>query len=65
MYQGTWSIIERDFESDIIPMCRSEGVFISFQCSLPNCLPFAVFCILFLRYGTCSMERSKYWSFAH
>jgi len=26
MYQGPWSIIERDFEREIIPMCRSEGM---------------------------------------
>ena len=26
VYQGAWSIIQRDFERDIIPMCREEGV---------------------------------------
>jgi len=26
MYQGAWSVIQRDFERDIIPMCRSEGM---------------------------------------
>lgn len=26
VYQGAWSIIQRDFERDIIPMCREEGM---------------------------------------
>ena len=26
IYQGEWSILERDFERDIIPMARSEGI---------------------------------------
>ncbi|KAH9927992.1 Aldo/keto reductase [Epithele typhae] len=26
IYQGAWSILERDFEKDIIPMARSEGL---------------------------------------
>ena len=28
IYQGEWSILERDFERDIIPMARSEGIII-------------------------------------
>lgn len=27
IYQGAWSILQRDFERDIIPMARSEGAF--------------------------------------
>ncbi|KAG6818299.1 hypothetical protein H0H93_006181 [Arthromyces matolae] len=26
VYQGAWSILQRDFERDIIPMARSEGI---------------------------------------
>jgi len=26
VYQGRWSASERDFEREIIPMCREEGV---------------------------------------
>ena len=26
IYQGAWSILERDFERDIIPMARAEGM---------------------------------------
>jgi len=26
MYQGAWSILERDLEREIIPMCREEGM---------------------------------------
>ena len=26
IYQGAWSILQRDFERDIIPMARSEGM---------------------------------------
>ena len=26
IYQGAWSILQRDFERDIIPMCRAEGM---------------------------------------
>ena len=26
VYQGAWSILQRDFERDIIPMARSEGL---------------------------------------
>lgn len=29
IYQGLWSIINRDFERDIIPMCKSEGMAIA------------------------------------
>ena len=25
IYQGAWSILEREFEREIIPMARSEG----------------------------------------
>ena len=25
IYQGAWSILQRDFEREIIPMCSSEG----------------------------------------
>ena len=25
IYQGAWSILQRDFERDIIPMAREEG----------------------------------------
>lgn len=28
IYQGEWSIMERSFERDIIPMARSEGAYI-------------------------------------
>jgi aryl-alcohol dehydrogenase-like predicted oxidoreductase len=27
IYQGAWSIMQRDMERDILPMCLSEGVF--------------------------------------
>ena len=27
IYQGAWSILQRDFERDILPMARSEGAF--------------------------------------
>ncbi|KAM5543573.1 hypothetical protein V8D89_002824, partial [Ganoderma adspersum] len=26
IYQGAWSILQRDFERDILPMCHSEGL---------------------------------------
>ena len=26
IYQGHWSVLKRDFERDIIPMARSEGM---------------------------------------
>lgn len=26
VYQGYWSVLKRDFERDIIPMVRSEGM---------------------------------------
>lgn len=26
VYQGSWSVLQRDFERDIIPMCREEGL---------------------------------------
>ena len=26
IYQGAWSILQRDFERDIIPMAREEGI---------------------------------------
>ena len=26
VYQGAWSVLERDFERDIIPMARAEGM---------------------------------------
>lgn len=26
VYQGPWSILQREFEREIIPMCRSEGI---------------------------------------
>ena len=26
LYQGRWSAAERDFEREIIPMCKSEGM---------------------------------------
>ncbi|KZT21958.1 Aldo/keto reductase [Neolentinus lepideus HHB14362 ss-1] len=26
IYQGAWNVMDRDFERDIIPMCRSEGL---------------------------------------
>eukprot|EP01111_Echinosteliopsis_oligospora_P006044 TRINITY_DN2001_c0_g1_i1.p1 TRINITY_DN2001_c0_g1~~TRINITY_DN2001_c0_g1_i1.p1 ORF type:complete len:381 (+),score=125.71 TRINITY_DN2001_c0_g1_i1:45-1187(+) len=26
VYQGTWSVVERDIERDIIPMCKDEGM---------------------------------------
>jgi aryl-alcohol dehydrogenase-like predicted oxidoreductase len=29
VYQGRWSAAERDFEREIIPMCRSEGMSIA------------------------------------
>lgn len=25
IYQGAWSILQRDFERDVIPMVREEG----------------------------------------
>lgn len=25
VYQGAWSVMQRDVERDIIPMCRTEG----------------------------------------
>ena len=25
VYQGAWNVMNRDFEREIIPMCRSEG----------------------------------------
>ena len=27
IYQGAWSVMERDFEREVLPMARSEGVF--------------------------------------
>ncbi|KAI0354901.1 aryl-alcohol dehydrogenase [Trametes cingulata] len=29
VYQGAWSILQRDFEREIIPMCREEGMAIA------------------------------------
>ncbi len=26
VYRGAWSVLERDFERDIVPMARSEGM---------------------------------------
>ena len=26
MYQGKWSLADRDLERDVIPMCKSEGM---------------------------------------
>ena len=26
IYQGAWSVLDRDFERDIIPMARAEGM---------------------------------------
>ena len=31
IYQGKWSIIDRDFERDILPMCIAEGEHSSFS----------------------------------
>jgi aryl-alcohol dehydrogenase-like predicted oxidoreductase len=34
IYQGAWSIMQRDFERDILPMCLAEGMYcISAECS--------------------------------
>ena len=33
VYQGAWSILQRDFERDIIPMAREEGKQLSPQAS--------------------------------
>lgn len=35
VYQGRWSAASRDFEREIIPMCREEGVSIFYLRSLP------------------------------
>ena len=32
VYQGAWSILQRDFERDIIPMVREEGGCAHVQC---------------------------------
>ena len=33
IYQGAWSILQRDFEREIIPMARSEGTSGPHECS--------------------------------
>ena len=36
IYQGAWSILQRDFERDIIPMARAEGACtLILNCQLP------------------------------
>ena len=30
VYQGAWSVLERDFERDILPMARAEGLLRTF-----------------------------------
>ena len=34
IYQGAWSILQRDFERDILPMARSEGTHTQFPQAL-------------------------------
>ena len=36
IYQGAWSILQRDFERDIIPMARAEGTHLSYLPLLPT-----------------------------
>ena len=36
VYQGAWSILQRDFERDIIPMARAEGTHLSYLPLLPT-----------------------------
>ena len=36
IYQGAWSILQRDFERDIIPMARAEGTHPSYLPILPT-----------------------------
>ena len=36
IYQGAWSILQRDFERDILPMARAEGLLRTFYPAFPN-----------------------------
>ena len=38
IYQGAWSILQRDFERDIIPMAREEGIVPSLEISYDGSL---------------------------
>ena len=37
IYQGAWSILQRDFEREIIPMARAEGESSSRDLASQNC----------------------------
>ena len=55
IYQGAWSILQRDFEREILPMARAEGV-----CSLMSVRPGGILTRPLLPYrpGSRTMERS-------
>ena len=42
IYQGAWSILQRDFERDILPMARAEGRLRTFYSAFPS----HAYCIL-------------------
>ena len=59
VYQGAWSILQRDFERDIIPMARAEGQYDDCRRSKHSLN------LLYHRYGPCSVERSRGWPYPH
>ena len=52
IYQGAWSIMERDFEREIIPMALAQGE------KHPPSLQHALLMIDVDRHGPCSLERA-------
>ena len=36
IYQGAWSILQRDFERDILPMARAEGLLRALCSAFPS-----------------------------
>ena len=36
IYQGAWSILQRDFERDILPMARAEGLLRALYSAFPS-----------------------------
>lgn len=54
VYQGAWSVLQRDFERDIIPMARQEGWYRPAH-SLKRRLIHVFSC----RNGSCALERAR------
>ena len=54
VYQGAWSVLQRDFERDIIPMARQEG-----WCRPTRLLKCRKIDIFLCRNGSCALERAR------